>query len=343
MTQKKKIGMGLLVLVLILLCALGAGYLRYRRSPAYVLTMAAEAVEKHDWGTFQKYVDTQRVLGRFYQDAVQDTLGRSDFTPAMQQVGQQMAAAMKPHVLDRLEDLVRSYVEQGQVNPETVPKEEGSLVNPVPYRMLGGLAVLTGKARTTVEGNRASVTASVHDDRLNKDFPIVIAMEKDEAGIWRAVAWENAAQVMAEWRQEEAAALAALNAPIEERLSALWETESLSGQAEPADALGLTQQLRFRLSGKVRSGKPVREIDGTVTCRTPDGAAVTAAFSQQGAGLAGETVTWEMARELSPFVQSDAAVARASASSLIWDVKITRVVFTDGESVALYTQLPEKK
>ena len=54
MTQKKKIGMGLLVLVLILLCALGAGYLRYRRSPAYVLTMAAEAVEKHDWGTFQK-------------------------------------------------------------------------------------------------------------------------------------------------------------------------------------------------------------------------------------------------------------------------------------------------
>jgi hypothetical protein len=341
MTKGKKAAAIVAAVVVVICCALGVWYLHYRKSPAYSLTMAAESVEKHDWATFEKYVDTASVIDHFYYDAVKETLRESDFSPAMQGVALQMADSLKPRVVDGLNYMVRTYVEQGSVNEAVVPKQEGSLVNPIPYRMLGGLAHLTGKLETKEDDDGATVTTSIHDDRVGADFPIVIRMKKNDDGSWKAVSWENAGDFMRQWHEAEQTALASLNAPIEDQLTQLVKIDSLSGRVEPADTLGLTQQLRFTIDGTVKSDKPVAEIDGYVKASTPEGVSVMASFEQHLEGLTNGTVKWDMARELSPFVQSDLTIMQAK--SLMWEGKITKVVFGDGTKIETYKELPEKK
>ena len=58
MMGKNKVFIAIGIIVALLAAAAG-GYMYYKRTPTYTFNLIKEAVEKHDYDTFSRHVDTE--------------------------------------------------------------------------------------------------------------------------------------------------------------------------------------------------------------------------------------------------------------------------------------------
>jgi hypothetical protein len=322
------------ILVLVLLCVIGGWFLHYRRTPAYSLGLAAEAVQQHDWERFGNFVDTKAVLGKLYDDSTAMALETVKINPSLSGITGPLTKALKPQVVDALEGVLRSYVETGE---RAIPGGSGgdsTLLNPIPFRVMTGLMGVSQVLRTEYSDSGAYVTVPVHDGRLDRDLEVVLRMEPQQDGSWRVVAWENMKEYVEQWDAAEKEILATLNAPSQQAIDKIWTLENVNGAVE---GNGFARQLHFRIEGSLKSERPLVGIEGIVTTRTPDGQAVLSSFAETLGSVTHHHIQLDMARELNPFIGPEAAVMEAG--KLRWSVTITALRFADGTALEIRRSL----
>ena len=72
--MNKKTGIIAGIIVAVLIIGGIAGYMYYKRTPTYTFDLIKTSVEKHDWDTFSKHVDTKNVISTSYDAFVEGAM-----------------------------------------------------------------------------------------------------------------------------------------------------------------------------------------------------------------------------------------------------------------------------
>lgn len=211
-----------IIIGLVILAIIGAAFyfLYWVKTPQYSLKLIRDSVEKHDVATFEKHVDLTTITGQALDALMAQEMSKEDMNnPLVAGIIQ----TMKPVMVESLKNGFIEYVRSGNLELKdpfkdrnkqeaTAQKEESKIDN---------MNKMEFKDITNVEteGNRAKVSLLFHDNKLEKDFTVIIGMGKLEDGTWRVDNLENIADFAKEYNEATKAKLAQINQQIADEIA----------------------------------------------------------------------------------------------------------------------------
>lgn len=182
----------LLCLLLILIGAAGWYFLYWQKTPAYAAGEIQQAVQKKDWGLFQKRVD----LSKVYSYALDDILAELQIDGKPQD---RLAASLLKSIK---KEVVKELIRQTEIKfQEKAPVSKSMLDKPIQTltAYVGSSALsLTDIFQVEEKDGLAIAHVKLHDKDLNKDFTWDVQLEKDVNGNWNAVRILNLRQYLKE-------------------------------------------------------------------------------------------------------------------------------------------------
>ena len=113
--MNKKTGIIAGIIVAVLIIGGIAGYMYYKRTPTYTFDLIKTSVEKHDWDTFSKHVDTKNVISTSYDAFVEGAMeSDEDMDEDIKGMASGFAKLLKPSIVDALNQEVEQWVKTGE-------------------------------------------------------------------------------------------------------------------------------------------------------------------------------------------------------------------------------------
>ena len=108
--MNKKTGIIAGIIVAVLIIGGIAGYMYYKRTPTYTFDLIKTSVEKHDWDTFSKHVDTKNVISTSYDAFVEGAMeSDEDMDEDVKGMASGFAKLLKPSIVDALNQEVEQW------------------------------------------------------------------------------------------------------------------------------------------------------------------------------------------------------------------------------------------
>lgn len=172
----------------------------YKTKPAYSLALAINAAQRNDIAAFDEVFDTDRVVGNFTPQVIDEALGRfgTALTPGIRKSIEDTVTSLTPNFRDRVRDEAMKHVRDAAKRAEGKPFFLLALTIPylVDIKQEGDTAQITAKSgdhnvELTMERNDkrwkvvgvkdASLAKRIVDD-ITKDLPAIGTDLIDEAG-----------------------------------------------------------------------------------------------------------------------------------------------------------------
>ena len=340
--MNKKI-MAALVAVLLVVAGVG-GYIYYKRTPTYSLTLIQDAVKEHNWDKFSRHVDVNEVSEAAFDDLI---IAAMEEDKTMDSNTKQMAAGFaqmfKPVVTKAVEEAMKEYVEKGEVGKA---KDEDKKNQEKPDEAMAGNLVnqthadevkFTGVKATTSDGDTATVVLGLHNDKLSKDFEIKVNMSQLDDGTWKVRKISNLKEFLQEVKKAEEAKLAELNKPIQDEIDSALKLGSFNGAVSQEDGFGFSYKLLISGTAEIGS-KAVESFDGEILVTDPQGESSTIHYTYKAHGAAGSTENMQMVKDLNIF--TDSKLIKSQGQGYKYEAKVTSVKYQDGNEVKLLEKLP---
>lgn len=340
--MNKKI-MAALVAVLLIAAGIG-GYIYYKRTPAYSLTLIQDAVKDHNWDKFSRHVDVQELSDSVFDDLIMVAM-EEDKT--MDSTTKQMAAGFaqmfKPMVTKAVEETMKEYVEKGEVGKakdeekksQEKPDEAmaGSLVN----QTHADEVIFTGVKSTTTDGDLATVVLGIRNEKLDKDFEIKVSMSQLDDGTWKVRKISNLKEFLQEVQKAEEAKLAELNMPIQDEIDSAVKLGSFNGIVRQEDGFGFSYKLLISGNAEIGS-KAVESFDGEIMVTDPQGESSAIHYTYKVHGAAGSTENMQLVKDLNVF--ADSKLIKSQGQGYKYEAKVISVKYQDGSEAKLLDKLP---
>lgn len=115
--KNKKI-LGIAAVILLIVGGI-LGYVHYRHTPKYTLSLIQDAMKSHDWETFSRHVDMDTLTSSTY-DQMADYFFSNDQdlqdSPFARNLVQGMVISLKPSVIESMKEGARDYIKTGKLN-----------------------------------------------------------------------------------------------------------------------------------------------------------------------------------------------------------------------------------
>ena len=190
-----------LLLFALLLALVGGGYYYYRTlkgGPSGSLVAAAAAVQTHDMGTFEKYVDINSVTSHLVDDVTQQSSMLTSLMPGGSLLMGGAIRLLKPTLAKAAHNEVQRYVETGSLEAAAAaaPKR---LVN-ISLTGLAGKVVnpdseFKGVKYTREEGDNAFVGLEVTQPRYDTTMVVEIKMRR-QGDHWQMTQITNSGELL---------------------------------------------------------------------------------------------------------------------------------------------------
>lgn len=215
MTPKKL----LLCLVPVALAVGAVSYyaLYFIKTPAFAVKEVVVAVREHDVERFQRHVDVKRVISKSFDDIIvaESTLNKDNIASNPFALG--ILHLLKPTVVDLLTQEALKEVGKAPSPKEGAPgaKEEkrdpvsDAMKDTVKRKVFYKHLKLKDLSLDKAGEKQATVRLLVHNDLVDKDFTLLLAMERNQDEVWQITEISNLSSVLVEMeraRQEQAAA-----------------------------------------------------------------------------------------------------------------------------------------
>lgn len=197
--------------------------LYFIKSPAYAVKEVVQAVREHDVERFQRHVDVPVVIDKSFDDIIiaESTINNDSVASNPFALG--ILHMLKPAVVNLLTE--EALKEVGR-KPEAAAADKEEPRDPVTDAMKDNLKrkIFYDKLRikdfslAQDNGDAASVNLVVRNSELNKDFTLILSMQKNKDEIWQIREISNLADVIIEMEAAHKAHLAELNASALERI-----------------------------------------------------------------------------------------------------------------------------
>ncbi len=342
----RNILMALLVLGFIGLGTAG-GLWYWTRTPEYSLNKAREALEDHDWGTFQKYVDVDAFAAKAVDQGLDYALRDADAEDPMRISIAELGQTAKPQLVAVVKEQIQGYVERGNrnyaaVSPSPAVSERNAATGMQQKITAGSTSQYKGIDYVNTDGDAAVIGIKLFYPKLNADATMELKMRRLD-GYWQLTELNNPEAFIAKLTEVEEKKLKQLNQSTAEQISQALAVESVSLSKMYDDAFGDTQSSLVTVNLKNTSQKEIREVRGIIrvldktngktvlnwNVRSGADARISA---QQPRGI-----VWK--RKLHSFIPCDAALLETNYSYLLAGFKVTAVTFADGTKLELATKL----
>jgi len=342
----RNILIALLVLGFIGLGAAG-GLWYWTRTPEYSLNKAREAMESHDWVTFQKYVDVDAFTAKVVDQGINYALRDADVEDSMRTIIAERGQAVKPQMVAATKEQIQVFVEKGNLDYASVSlppvlKQKNAAMDMEKKITAGDTSQYKGIDYANTDGNTAVIGIKLFYPKLNANVVMELKMRKLD-GYWQLIELNNPEDFIAKLTEIEEKKLKQVNKQVSEQIGQVLAVESVSLSKMYDDAFGITQSSLVTVNFKNTSQKEISEVRGiirvldktngkTVLNWNVRAGADTKISAQQPRGI-----VWR--RKLNQLIPCDAALLETNYSYLMAGFKVTSVLFADGTKLELTTKL----
>ena len=346
--MSKKTGIIAAVVAFVLIVGGIAGYMYYKRTPTYTFNLIKTSVEKHDWDTFSKHVDTKNVISTSFDAFVESAMeSEDDVDEDMKGMVSGFAKLLKPSIVEAMNDEVEQWVKTGEKKSsekKTGSKDEQnaqSAANNMTKEAGFDKSSFKGVAYTKDDGDFSLVGITIEDSQLKRDFTLELRMRQLDDGTWQILEISNLKDYLLDLDKARKEKLAEVNKPIQDEIDRRVSVKNAKAGIVQADPFGFSQKLRVSLSVSVNSDKAIASFNGNIFLKAPDGKQTKIPFEFKSALKSGEQVV-SIDKDLNPFIGGEAKLAKANLSQYSITTQLTKLAYTDGTTLELKTTLDEK-
>lgn len=346
--MNKKTGIIAGIIVAVLIIGGIAGYMYYKRTPTYTFDLIKTSVEKHDWDTFSKHVDTKNVISTSYDAFVEGAMeSDEDMDEDIKGMASGFAKLLKPSIVDALNQEVEQWVKTGEKKePEKKAdsKDEQkaqNAANNMTKETGFDKSKFKGVSYTKNDGDFSLVGITIEDSQLKKDFTLELKMRQLDDGTWQILEISNLKDYLLELDKARKAKLAEVNKPIQDEIDQRVSVKNAQASIVQADPFGISQKLRVNLTLAVNGDKDIASFSGNIYLKSPEGKQTKIPFEAKRGLKAGDQVV-AIDKELNPFFGGEAKLAKANLSQYSIKTQLTKLAYGDGTTLELKTSLDEK-
>ena len=346
--MSKKTGIIAAIVAIVLLLGGIAGYMYYKRTPTYTFNLIKTSVEKHDWDTFSKHVDTKNVISTSYDAFLESAMeSEDDVDEDMKGMVSGFAKLLKPGIVEALNDEVEQWVKTGEKKePE---KKAGSKDEQNAQNAAENMTKETGfdtssfkgVTYTKDDGDFSLVGITIEASQLKKDFTLELKMRQLDDGTWQILEISNLKEYLLELDKARKEKLSEVNKPIQAEIDQRLSIKNAKAGIVQADPFGFSQKLRVNLSISVNSDKAIASFSGNIFLKSPDGKQTKIPFESKRSLKSGDQ-SISIDKDLNPFIGGEAKLAKANLSQYSITPQITKLAYADGTTLELKTTLDEK-
>ncbi len=325
--------------IALFIIVIGGGilYWRYTRSPEYSLRQAKKAFTHHDVDLFKKYVDVEN-LAKSVVDQTLETVMEDESTEPQnvwEEMGKAMAEgllwAMKPRLVESIQELIIKSVETGRVEVKKGKKEIAAIV---PGNLFNtNQSTLNRLVYVKREGKLAYAGIEVRLSSYDTLLTLEIKM-RNKGNHWQISEITNWDDILQQIEKLEERRIAALNKPIIDKMENILAVTDIKKRTW-VDMFGIDRKVLFKITFKNKGEKPIDEYEVVLTIKTKDGREIKK-ISIRGdkdlppGGRSGGV--WA----IRVFDESDEQLFSMPQNKLQISVEIQRIKFTDGEELKLH-------
>lgn len=337
----------LLLTAAVAIIALLVWYFSYwLKTPQYTLGLIGTAVQKYDFTAFEKHVDMETLYSSAYDNVVVASFGSERLSnPILAALVQNIKGIAVPILIDQ----TQNYVDNGTMD-EADPSDADSpmlqnngtvIVNSLKNKTGINSMRYQGIESVQKDGADATVTIKVFDSSLNKPFFVKLAMQQLADGSWRLMKINDLQSLISERDQALQSKLAQLNEPLKKELAASVTVKPQKLSMTSAAYSGVIHLLEADLQLTNTTNKELQYFTGLLELYTTDNELFySGSFASSRTLAPQQSATYQFNWELNPFLTDDAKVMDSDLGQVNWQVSLNSIVFADGSSIELLTQLP---
>lgn len=326
--------------VILIVVGIG-GYMYYKRTPTYTLSLIRDSVQKHDYETFSKHVDTKNLLSTAFDDIVTHTMGDLQEQKGLNAMAAGLVNLMKPSIVDALQNKIEQAVKGGDSKPADNAQSANKNINTekaannMQEKLHFDRTKFKDVAYTNDNGDGFSIVGiTLTDEFLSKDFILELKMKQLDDGTWQILNIYNLNDYLTEIEQAEKDKLAEINKPVQDQLDAQVAFSDVRPTIIARDSWGISIDLVIAANLSITSEKQIKAIEGEHTL-TKDGMySWTRPFRIEDVANS-ITITYS----LNPFIPEDKTLVNAGIDGATISTKITGIEYQDGSTLKLKTSL----
>lgn len=343
MMRKKGLIIAVAVLICIILGAAG-GYIYYKRTPTYSLNLIKESVEKHDYETFSKHVDTENIISSAYDDVIASAMDDSGTDENVKGLADGFVKMLKPNIVAALDADVKQFVKNGSVTSNDTQDNTNNQAgnqqaeDNIKKKVDIDNVTFKGIGDSRKDGDFTIVGIVITDKRLNHDFTIELKMLQLDDGTWKITQISNVKSYIKEAEQVKKEKLAELNKPIKDEIDSRISLQSPVAEIVSNDPWGISQILTLTVPAKFNTDKRIVHIEGSIRVQTPSNEnfdmpyAIDVDSSKANANI-------EMGYHLNRFMNRDAEMLKNGISGYVFAVDVDKIVYDDNSTLELKKEL----
>lgn len=342
MMQKK----GFIIALIVLLCiVLGVGgYMYYKRTPTYSLNIIKESVEKHDFDTFSRHVDTENIISCAYDDLLDIAMEDSGTDQNIKGLGSGFAKMLKPNIVSALNDEIKQFVKNGNTTSDDTQDSKNKKAGEqqagdnIKKKMDIDNVVFKSIKDSRTDGDFTIVGIEVTDKRLKHNFVIELKMLQLDDGTWKITKISNLKGFIKEIEKVTKEKLAELNKPIQDEINSKISLQSPTAEIVNSDPWGISKTLKLTIPAKFNTDKHIVRIEGNIKAQTPSNEnfdmpyAVSVDSSKVNTNI-------EMGYHLNMFMSHDADMMKNGISGYTFSIDINKIVYEDKTTLELKKEL----
>ena len=337
----------IIAIVVAVLVAVGGigGYWYYKRTPTYTFKLIQTSIEKHDWDTFSRHVDTENVLSSAYDDLVDTAMDDGNMDDSVKGLAAGFIKMMKPGIVGALNDEVKQWVKTGDAKPEGEADKKGKdaqkAADNIKKKANWEHSTLKGISYTKQEGDFSIVGVTIADQQLGRDFTLDIKMRQLDDGTWQIMEIANLKDYLKATENARKEKLAEINKPIQAEIDACVSLQSVKGQIDKGDAWGFSKHLRIIAPATFNSDKKISKVAGDVSWKDQDGKGESSPRGTTVDRMKGNR-TLTRSKDLNPFMSGEAKLIKQGLSQYTFEMKLTKLSYEDGSTLELETSLSDQ-
>lgn len=340
MSNKRKYT--ILGIVVVLLIAILGGYMYYKRTPTYTFNLIKESVEKHDYETFSKHVDSQNLISAAYDDAVDAALDDPNMDDMTKGLAGGFIKLMKPGIVAELNDELTQYVKTGETKAKSsdAKKENDSQKAGDNIKEQTNIDKLTFKrVGDSRDEDGFRITGIVFEDKqLGKEFTLEVKMKQLDDGTWQVLKIANLKQYIQDEEKARKEKLAELNQPIRDEINKEVEVGPVNATIVNKDFVW-NASINIKTTITLNSDKAIAQLNGNAYIVSSDGKSIKVPIEKKLGQNANQKLNLSVKHDLNPFISGDDKIIKNGLSDYKISISIDKITYADGDVLKIKDKL----
>jgi hypothetical protein len=331
---RRLVGIAIAVVTLV---GSAVAYLAWTRTPSYALHEASTAIREHDLAAFQRFVDTEKLAGRFVDDelvSATDQTSKNEFGALAAGIFMMMRPQLVKAAQEALERAVETGTfDAGKAQQKNPAETANAYWKPSSAKVSGYRKI----AYVKKQGKIAIAGLEIYDADVDKVFVLDLKL-RDLGDHWQVTETANVRQFQESLQEATKHQLDVFNEPIARRLNETVKFEAVKGFASTGQ-WGFDRKSNVTVRIRNTSMKTISEAHFMITFTL--GGEIIGAFrcSVNTSLVPGQEWSGTWSKDANQFISEDMKLYNGLALAQIFP-ELRSVTFSDGTALQIRSSLP---